>query len=55
MDDKAQGPEGRLMLMVGRFKRKGKKDIFLTRRQDPDLYPVYIRDRLVLILIGLHM
>ena len=30
-DDKAQGPEGRFMLMVGRFKRKGVKNIYLTR------------------------
>ena len=30
-DDKAQGPEGRFMLMVGRFKRKGMRNIYLTR------------------------
>ena len=30
-DDKAQGPEGRFMLMVGWFKRKGMRNIFLTR------------------------
>ena len=30
-DDKAQGPEGRFMLMVGRFKRKGVRNIYLTR------------------------
>ena len=27
MDDKAQGPAGRFMLMVGRFKRKGMRNI----------------------------
>ena len=26
MNDKAQGPEGRFMLMVGRFKRKGMRN-----------------------------
>ena len=31
IDDKAQGPEGRFMLMVGRFKRKGMRNIYLTR------------------------
>ena len=30
-DDKAQGPEGRFMLMAGRFKRKGVRNIYLTR------------------------
>ena len=29
MDDKAQGPAGRFMLMVGRFKRKGMRNIIL--------------------------
>ena len=54
-DDKAQGPEGRFMLMVGRFKGKGVRNICLTRSYDLDLYPVCIRDRLDLILIGLYM
>ena len=31
MDDKAQGPAGQFMLMVGRFKRKGMRNIYLTR------------------------
>ena len=42
-------------LMVGRFKRKGVKNIILQGVKDQDLYPVCIRDRLVLILIGLYM
>ena len=42
-------------LMVGRFKRKGMRNIYLTRSYDQDLYPVCIRDRLVLILVGLYM
>ena len=41
--------------MVGRFKRKGMRNIYLTRSYDQDLYPVCIKDRLVLILIGLYM
>ena len=43
MDDKAQGPAGRFMLMVGRFKRKGMRNIFLKRKQDPNLYLACIR------------
>ena len=31
-DDKAQGPEGRFISMVGRFKKKGVKNIDLIRR-----------------------
>ena len=31
MDDRAQGPAGRFMLMVGWFKRKGMRNIYLTR------------------------
>ena len=41
--------------MVGQFKRKGVRNITLQGVKDPDLYPVCIRDRLVLILVGLHM
>ena len=55
MHDKAQGPVGRFRLMVGQFKRKGMRNICLTRSYDQDLYPICIRDRLVLILIGLYM
>ena len=31
MDDKAQGPAGRFMLVVGWFKRKDMRNIYLTR------------------------
>ena len=31
MDDKAQGPAGQFMLVVDRFKRKGMRNIYLTR------------------------
>ena len=55
MDDKAQGPACRFMIMVGQFKRKGMRNIYLTRSYDQDLDPVCIRDRLVLILIELYM
>ena len=52
-DDKAQGPEGRFMLMVGRFKRKG---VFpLQGVKTRTCIRFVLEDRLVLILIGLHM
>ena len=41
MDDKAQGPEGRLTFMMGRLKKKGMTNISFTRKQDPDLYSTY--------------
>ena len=37
VEDKAQGPEGRLTLMMGRLKNKGMTNISFTRKQDPDL------------------
>ena len=37
MEDKAQGPEGRLTFMMGRLKKKGMTNISFTRKQDPDL------------------
>ena len=43
MDDKAQGLAVRFMLMVVQFKKKGVRNISLTRNQDPDLYPACIR------------
>ena len=30
-DDMAQGPEGRFIFLVGKFKRKGMRNIYLTR------------------------
>ena len=43
IEDKAQGPEGRLTFMMGRLKKKGVKNITLQGVKDPDLYPVCIR------------
>ena len=37
IQDKAQGPEGRLTFMMGRLKKKGMTNISFTRKQDPDL------------------
>ena len=37
IEDKAQGPEGRLTFMMGRLKKKGMTNISFTRKQDPDL------------------
>ena len=39
--------------MVGRFKRR--REEYLLYKENPDLYPVCIRDRLVLVLLGLRM
>ena len=47
--DKTQRPRRRLVgrpayyVLVGRLKRKGVRNIFLTRKQDPELYPACIR------------
>ena len=37
IEDKAQGPEGRLTFMMGRLKKEGVTNISFTRKQDPDL------------------
>ena len=37
IEDKAQGPEGRLTFMMGRLKKKGMTNISSTRKQDPDM------------------
>ena len=37
MDDKAQGLAGRFRLMVGRFKRKGVRNIYLYKELRPGL------------------
>ena len=43
--DRGLGPRPRRAahVMVGRLKRKGMRNISLTRKQDPDLYPVCIK------------
>ena len=37
IENKAQGPEGRLTFTMGRLKKNGMTNISFTRKQDPDL------------------
>ena len=54
-DDKGPRPSRLGRVIMGRLKREGMRNISFTRKQDPYLYPTLIKNKLVLILIGLHM